>query len=66
MVMLDEALSAFIAKLSLEHAELCTRGRTLRRQLPSYLERQRAAVVTHCPLPAVLQSVVAAYAATTP
>jgi hypothetical protein len=66
MVMLEDAPASFIAKLSPQHAELWTRGLQLRPQLPFYLEQQRAAVVVHCPLPAVLQSVVAAYTATTP
>jgi hypothetical protein len=66
MVMLEDAPPFLIAKLSPQRADICTRGRQLRAQLPSYLEQQRAAVVTHCPLPGVLQSVVATYAATTP
>jgi hypothetical protein len=49
-----------------ENAELATRGKLLREQLPSYLVQQRAAVVAHCPLPTVLQAIVAAYAAPTP
>jgi hypothetical protein len=49
-----------------QHAVLAARGQLLREQLPSYLEQQRAAVVAHCPLPTVLQSIVAAYAAPTP
>jgi hypothetical protein len=66
MVMLEDAPADITAKLSLHDADLCTRGHQLRAKLPSYLEQQRAAVVTHCPLPAVLRSVVATYAATTP
>jgi hypothetical protein len=66
MVILDDAPAHFIAKLSPQHAELCTRGRHLRALLPSYLEQQRAAVIAHCPLLAVLQSLVAKYAVTTP
>jgi hypothetical protein len=65
MVMLDDAPADFIAKLSPRSADICTRGRQLRAQLPSYLEQQRAAVAAHCSLPAVLQSLVATYAATT-
>jgi hypothetical protein len=42
------------------------RSQELRAQLPSYRKQQRAAVLAHCHLPAVLQSLVAAYAATTP
>jgi hypothetical protein len=66
MVMLEDAPSFFIDQLSPHDAELCTRGRELRAHLPSYLEHQRVTVVTHCPVPAVLQSLVAAYAVTTP
>jgi hypothetical protein len=66
MVMLDDAPPAFVAKLSPTHAELTTRGRYYRMQLPSYMEQQYALVVEHCPLLAVLQPLVAAYAATTP
>jgi hypothetical protein len=66
MVMLEDAPVDFFAILSPHDVELCTRGRQLRAQLPSYLEQQRAAVAAHCNLPAVLQSLVAAYATTTP
>ena len=66
MVMCDDAPNFFIARLSPQHAELATRGRQLRAQLPEYLDQQRASVFAHCPLPAVLQPLVAAYAATTP
>jgi hypothetical protein len=66
MVMLDDAPAEFIARLVPPHAELATQGRLLRAQLPSYLQQQWARVVAHCPLPAVLQPLVAAYAATTP
>jgi hypothetical protein len=66
MVMLDDAPPAFMAKLSPAHAELTSRGRDFRSQLPSYLEEQRASVLEHCPLPPVLLPIVAEYAATTP
>jgi hypothetical protein len=66
MVMLADATPCFIASVSSQYADICRRGRQLRAQLPSYLEQQRAAVVAQCPLPAVLRSLVAAYAATTP
>jgi hypothetical protein len=66
MVMLDDAPAYFIARLSPQHAELCSRGRQLRMQLPSYLEQQRADIVTNCPLPTVLQALVIGYAVTTP
>jgi hypothetical protein len=66
MVMLEDAPAHVISSMSLKNADICTRGLLLRVQLPSYLEQQRAAVVTHCPLPDVLRSLVAEYAATTP
>jgi hypothetical protein len=66
MVMLGDAPADFIAKLTPPHAELCTRGRKLRAQLPSHLNHQQALITTYCPLPAVLQSLVVAYALTTP
>ena len=66
MVMLGDASADFIARLSPEDAELATRGRQFRAQLPSYLEQQRAMIVTHCPLPNVLKNLVTAYAVTTP
>jgi hypothetical protein len=66
-VMLEDAPVDTIANLLRpQHAEICTRGRQLRAQLLSYLEQQRAAVVAHCNLPAVLQSLVTAYATTPP
>jgi hypothetical protein len=58
MVMLDDAPADFIGELLPHHAKLCKQDRQLRARLPSYLEQQRAAVVTHSPLPAVLQSLV--------
>jgi hypothetical protein len=66
MVLLDDAPADVIAELSPAHAKIATRGRQLRAQLPSYLERQRALVVAHCPLPSALQPLVAGYAAPTP
>jgi hypothetical protein len=65
MVLLGDAPPDFIAELSPQHAEVVTRGRQLRTQLPSYLEQQRALVHAHCPLPVVLQPLVAAYAVPT-
>jgi hypothetical protein len=58
----DQYLPAFIAELSPQHAEICTRGRQLRDRLPAYREQQEASVRTHCPLPVVLQAMVTAYA----
>jgi hypothetical protein len=66
MVMLDEAPPTFVADLSPTNADITSRGRYLRAQLPSYLEQQRASVVENCPLPPVLLPIVAEFAATTP
>jgi hypothetical protein len=65
MVLFEDAPADFKARHSPQHAELATRGKLLRAQLPIYLEQQRAAVVDHSPLPAVLQSLVVAYAVPT-
>jgi hypothetical protein len=66
MGLLADAPPDFVAKLSSTHAELTTRGRQLRAQLPLYLEQQRALVVAHCPLPAALQPIVYGFVAPTP
>jgi hypothetical protein len=66
MVMLEDAPMSFLARISRQDHELCDRGRQLRAQLPSYLEQQRGTIVRNCPLPAVLQFVVIAYAKITP
>jgi hypothetical protein len=66
MVMLEDAPPTFVAKLFPAHAEIITRGRYFRAQLPSYLEQQRASVFEHCPLPPVLLPIVAEYVATAP
>jgi hypothetical protein len=66
MVMLDDAPATFTTWLSPQHAEFCTRGKELRAQLLVYLKQQRAKIVAHCPLPTVLQTLVIAYAASTP
>jgi hypothetical protein len=66
MVMLEDAPADFIAPLSPQYADICTRGRQFRAHLPSYLEQQQTAVIEHCPLPTVLRSLVAGYAVITP
>jgi hypothetical protein len=63
MVLLGDAPPDFIGELSPHHKDIVTRGRQVRMQLPSYLEQQRALFHAHCPLPVVLQPLVAAYAA---
>jgi hypothetical protein len=64
MVMLEDAPDNFIGELLPHHTALCVRGRHLRAQLPWHQERQAGKVAAHCPLIAVLQSLVAAYAVT--
>jgi ankyrin repeat protein len=66
MVILKDAPADFITRLSLKLANICTRDQRFRALLPSYLKQQRAAVIAHCSLPAVLQSIVAEHATTTP
>jgi hypothetical protein len=66
MQLLGDPSAYFTWTLLPQHAGLAARGQQLRAQLPSYLEQQRAAVIAHCPLPTVLQPIVAAYAAPTP
>jgi hypothetical protein len=65
MLLLGDAPRRFLADLSAHDTELCIRGRELRARLPTYTEEQEASVVAHCPLPAALQPIVAAYAAPT-
>ena len=62
MVLLGDAPPDFTAKLSAEHKRLVEEGQQLRARLPSYLEQQRALLLVHCPLPAVLQPLVVTYA----
>jgi hypothetical protein len=70
MFLLADAPPEFVTRLSHQQAQLSApllaRGRQLRAQLPSYLEQQRASIIAHCPLPGVLQPLVAEYAAPTP
>jgi hypothetical protein len=66
MVMLGDPPPDFVTQPSRADRKIATRGRQFRLQLPSYLEQQRALLVTHSTLPAVLRPLVAAYAATNP
>jgi hypothetical protein len=66
MVLLSNAPTDFIAKLSPQEAEIATLGRQIRALRPSYLEQQHALIGSSSPLPAVLQSIVASYAEPTP
>jgi hypothetical protein len=68
MVMLEDAPSRFLKEsiLSYRQREVCRLGPRFRKELPSYLAKQKTNIVDHCPLPAVLGAIVAAYAANTP
>jgi hypothetical protein len=59
-------LPDFVAKVTPQHADLCTRGRQLRDRLPSYLELQEAPVGKHCPISTVLQAMLTTYTLHTP
>jgi hypothetical protein len=56
----------FIARLSRQQAKLVWRGRQLRALIPRYMEQQMSSIAARCPLPATLQSLVAAYVEPTP
>ena len=65
MVLLGDAPSMFARCLKPPHAQLFAQGQQLRTLLPAYLEQQRALLVAHFSLPAVLQPLVVAYAVPT-
>jgi hypothetical protein len=54
--------SWFKDKFRASDIRIITEGQKLRARLPSFLEQQRARLVAHCPLPAVLQKLVVDYA----
>jgi hypothetical protein len=64
-MLLGEPDVELVEKLSPQHSGLVMQSRHLRAQLPAYLDQQQASVVEHCPLPMVLQPLVAAYAVPT-
>jgi hypothetical protein len=66
MVMLDDPPAHFISALLPHHGALCVRGRHLRAMLPTHQKLQGVSIAAHCPLPIVLQSLVAVYALTDP
>jgi ankyrin repeat protein len=66
MVLLGDAPPDFISELSPRHAHIVMKGRRIRALRSSYLEQQRTSIETNCNLPAVLQSIVVAYAEPTP
>jgi hypothetical protein len=67
MVLLEDAPPAFLLFLVLEpqHKQIIFQGRKLRAQLLVHLEQLRSVLIRHCPLPTVLQPLIAAYAAPT-
>jgi hypothetical protein len=71
MTLLEDAPALFTSRLSSlgpSYGQLCTlvkEGAGLRARLPAYLWDQRATLTAHCPLPAVLQSLIVAYAVPT-
>jgi ankyrin repeat protein len=65
MLLLDDAPPGFTLTIPLHHARICTRGRQFRVQLPAYLDQQKDMIRVQCPLPTVLQHLVATYAAPT-
>jgi hypothetical protein len=65
MVFLADVPPEFITKLSPQKAKLWEQDRQFRLQLPAYLVQQRASIVAACPLPGVLQPIVAEYVAPT-
>jgi hypothetical protein len=68
MVMLEDAPSRFLKEsiLSYRQHEVCVLGQRYRKELPSFYANQKVNIIDHCPLPAVLGCLVAAYAAITP
>jgi hypothetical protein len=66
MVLLDDAPPSFTAVLSTTLQEVAAKGKQLRAHLPAYIEQQRALLSANCPLPVVLQPLLAAYTAPTP
>jgi hypothetical protein len=67
MVLLEDAPPAFLLFLVLEpqHKQIIFEGRQLRAQLLDHLEHLRTMLMRRCPLPSVLQPLIAAYAAPT-
>jgi hypothetical protein len=65
MILMADAPPEFMRYLRPHHAWIVERGNDLRSKFPMYLEEQRNQVAAHCPLPTVLQNIVAGYAART-
>jgi hypothetical protein len=62
LTLLGDAPTRAIGYLIPEHKALVEVGRRLRARLPAYLDQRHTFLLAHCPLPSVLQSLVAAYA----
>lgn len=66
MLLLSDAPTEFHRRSKPQHARIIDEGQQLRARLPAYLTQQRALITDHSTLPAVLQPLVAGYAAPTP
>jgi ankyrin repeat protein len=66
IVLLDDAPTNSVAELSPQNADIVTQDRHIRALRPAYLVQQDALTETTCPLPTVLQSIIATYAEPTP
>jgi hypothetical protein len=62
MPLLGDVPARFKAKLSSAHAKIVEDSQLFRGRIPAYFEQQRTSIVKHCPLPTVLQSIVADFA----
>ena len=62
MALMADAPPEFVGRLKPQHAIIATQGKHLRRRLPAYLETQRTQLALNCPLPSVLQPIIAGYA----
>jgi hypothetical protein len=66
MVLLSVAPSRFVRSLMPQHKHIVAQGQQLRALLPSYIEQQGDLMAAHSSLPAVLHTIVLAYAVPTP
>jgi hypothetical protein len=62
LTLIGDAPTELTGNFSGQHNEIIDEGRFLRAQLPAYLEQRHAMLASTCPLPTVLQHLVAAYA----
>jgi hypothetical protein len=62
LTLLDDVPAEYSSNFIPQHKALVEEGRRLRARLPAYIDQLNASLLTHCPLPSVLQCLVAAYA----